>query len=87
MKVKDLMDCDLGLWNRDLIFNCFDPSEALKIVRILISIRNMEDSLIWLFECYGEYLVRTTYHLSMQQTLTHRLGPSSQAHKQVWKEI
>lgn len=65
--VCDLIDQDLGCWNRNMIETHFSPFGTSSILSIPTSLQNMEDVLIWHFEKSKEYLVRSTYHLCMQE--------------------
>lgn len=62
-KVEELIDRDLRQWRKDLIFSCFNPSEAMQIVSIPLSMRLPVDKIIWHKEKDGKYSVRSAYHV------------------------
>ncbi|XP_058783927.1 uncharacterized protein LOC131658676 [Vicia villosa] len=86
-KVAALIDEDLRMWNRDLVFQAFDHDEATQIVSIPLSRSHMMDKRIWHFEKSGEYSVRSAYHLSLQIKDVKAPGPSSPPCKKLWKSI
>ncbi|KAL3830578.1 hypothetical protein ACJIZ3_019380 [Penstemon smallii] len=61
--VSALIDDDLGIWNRDLIFSCFSEEEAAAILSIPLGNRVFTDSLIWHFDRSGSFTVRSAYRL------------------------
>ena len=65
-RVSDLIDWDIHGWKRDIIMAHFNREEAETICRIPLSQRVVKDSVIWLHNKKGEYLVRSRYHLARQ---------------------
>ncbi|XP_058724620.1 uncharacterized protein LOC131596076 [Vicia villosa] len=86
-KVSSLIDRDLGIWKRDLIFNSFDTCVASQIVSIPLALRQSEDTRIWHHEKNGEYSVRSAYHICMHRKAAISPGPSGNSQQRLWKEI
>ncbi|XP_058768576.1 uncharacterized protein LOC131642328 [Vicia villosa] len=86
-RVADLIDEDLKIWKRDIIFQAFDHEEAVQIVSIPLTRGPLRDKMIWHFEKSGEYTVRSAYHLSLQVKDSLMPGPSSPPCKKLWQQI
>lgn len=54
-KVRELIDIDLGEWNKELIFDSFAADEAKKILSIPLSHPPIDDKLIWHHEKSGDF--------------------------------
>lgn len=83
----DLIDEDLRMWNKDLVFQCFEQDEAMKIVNIPLASSHLLDKRIWHFEKSGEFSVRSTYHLSLQARYVNAPSPSRPPCQKLWKAI
>lgn len=62
-KVCDLIDEDLGIWNRELLVECFDNMVMQQILSIPRSFRRPVDKLIWHNEKQIMYSIKSSYHL------------------------
>ncbi|XP_058784773.1 uncharacterized protein LOC131659623 [Vicia villosa] len=87
LMVSDLVDSDLGSWQKEKIFALFNEEDAKQIISIPLSTSGLEDKIIWHFEKDGEYSVRSAYHLCMQEKADKLPGPSSPPDTNLWKAI
>lgn len=86
--VAELIDSDLRLWKRDIIFSVFNEFEAKYIVSIPISFRLLEDKIIWHGEKDGLYSIRSAYHQVGEEKRRAQAGSlSSGSNRSMWKEI
>lgn len=86
-RVADLIDADLKMWKRDLIFQAFDLEEANQIISIPLSRGSLSEKIIWHYEKNGEFSVRSACHLCMQVKDSKNPGPSYPPCKKLWKYI
>lgn len=84
VKVSELIDLDIGCWNRDLVKACFDPVEATQILNIPLSLRRPDNELIWNNEKDGVYSMTPTYHIIFQDKLNKNHGPSCVPDQNLW---
>lgn len=87
VKVCDLIDQNLGIWNRELLVKCFDIMVIQQILSIPLSLRRLVDKLIWHNEQHEEYTVKFAYHLLGVGKQQFCPRPSSTLNKQLWKNI
>ncbi|CAK8577239.1 unnamed protein product [Lathyrus sativus] len=74
-KVQELIDSDLCIWKNNLVQACFNQEEAKQILSIPISLRLPNDELVWNGKKYGEYSVRSVYHICIKEKVSKNLGP------------
>jgi len=65
-RVADLIDCDLGWWNVDLLRVIFNPEEAEVIRGLVLSPLKQNDKLVWTETISGCFIVKSAYHLALQ---------------------
>lgn len=85
--LSELIDKNLGVWNKELIYDRFAADEAKKIVNNLLSRLQFEDKLIWNHEKSGEFSVRSVYHASVLHKDIHKPCPSCITNHKLWQEI
>ncbi|XP_058757456.1 uncharacterized protein LOC131630719 [Vicia villosa] len=83
--VSTLIDKDLGVWKREIIYESFSPDDAKKIVSIPLSRLPNDDKLVWHFEKSGEFSVKTAYHATCSFKTSLLPGPSISACHSLWK--
>ena len=88
-RVSDLIDWDLHGWRRDIIMAKFNWDEAEAICRIPLSRRVVEDTLVWLHNKRGEYIIRSGYHLARQVLRKENWAEASNrsGRQQVWRAL
>ncbi|XP_058759858.1 uncharacterized protein LOC131633155 [Vicia villosa] len=87
MKVSELIDEDLGQWNRTLILDTFMESDAHHVLSIHLSRTLPEDKLIWNHDKDGEFTVKTAYQILSKQKFHLNPGTSADADSSVWKKL
>lgn len=63
IKVCNLIDPELGMWDMQVLRFNFDAHDVPHISSIPLSSRLREDKLIWHFGKDGDYSVKMVYHL------------------------
>jgi hypothetical protein len=85
--VKELFVADSRMWNTNLIYQIFLPSEAHDIVNIPLTSSESDDFLFWSGERHGEYSVRSDHHLLCNEKVLNQSGLSSSLWDNLWKLI
>lgn len=82
--VCDLIDQDLGCWNRELVLSSFNAHDV-HILSIPLSTRKPNDEIVWHAEKTGCYSVKTAYRRLQTHMLLRNPGPSSLSSNCLWK--
>ena len=85
LKVSDLIDPNLGTWDRELVNDIFWEEDAKHILSIPIR-PDMEDTIAWHFDPKGTFSVKSAYHVleeNKQRDQEKQRGESSKAPVQV----
>jgi len=64
-KVHTLINPDLGVWKQDMVHQLFLPHEALMILGIPLSKRNLPDRIVWAQTPFGLFSTSCAYKLLM----------------------
>ena len=91
--VSDMIDPNLGTWDRELVNDIFWEEDAKHILSIPIR-PDMEDTIAWHFDPKGTFSVKSAYHVleeNKQRNQEKQRGESSKAPIQVgvldWRKI
>lgn len=64
--VSDLIDHDLHVWRTDVVMAMFRSEGTDAICKILLSQSYVSDSIIWLHNNNGRFIVKSTYRVAQQ---------------------
>ena len=64
MTVLELIDSELHVWRGDMIMTLYHRDDATVITKIPLSRRNVSDSIIWLHNKNGMFLVKSAYKVA-----------------------
>lgn len=64
--VVDLIDLDLHWWRRELIMSMFHIEDAEVICRISLSHRHVPNTIFWMYNKNGRFLVKLAYKVAVQ---------------------
>ena len=64
--VADLIDPDTGWWDREFVMQHFNQEDGKAILRVSLSRRVINDVPYWTFTKFGEYMVKSGYHIARQ---------------------
>ena len=84
--VSSFIDLDTRWWKVDVIRATFLPHEASTILKISISYNLPQDSLIWIGNKRGTFLVNSAYHIATGLVDTSEDGEST-SRTLLWKRI
>ena len=87
--VSSLIDRDTKWWKADVVKTLFLPFEADMILKIPLSQRLPEDSLIWIGNKRGVFTVKSAYHIAAKIQSDKDLGESSSGDSRsiIWKKL
>lgn len=86
--VAEIIETDIGQWNKSLIEELFEPSEAARILAMPRPLSHMEDEMVWRFTKQGWFTVKSAYHRaagSFSPIAGRR--PSTSSVQKGWAEI
>lgn len=85
---NEIIDIEIGDWDRALIYQLFNPTEAEIICRVPISRGRAEDKMVWCPTRNGMFTVKSAYHLELQRTI-NQTGECSvpSRNSMYWKSI
>lgn len=66
-KVSSLIDSESGWWNYSLIVSIFERNEVEQICSVPLSPMKRPDKVIWSGTKHGGFMVRSAYHMAVQQ--------------------
>ncbi|XP_040367431.1 uncharacterized protein LOC121050669 [Rosa chinensis] len=69
--VNDLIDAELHEWLEDVVVEMFSDMEAEIITKIPISLRALDDRLVWHFTPKGIFTVKSCYHVARTASSLH----------------
>ena len=86
--VSSLIDQDTKWWKANVVRTLFLPFEADMILKIPLSQRLPEDSLIWIGNKRGVFTVKSAYHIAAKLQSDKDLGESSfgDSRSIIWKK-
>ena len=64
MTVSELIDSELHVWRGDMIMTLYHRDDAIVITKIPLNRRNVSDSIIWLHNKNGMFLVKSAYKVA-----------------------
>ena len=64
MAVSELIDPELHVWRGDMIMTLYHRDDAIVITKIPLNRRNVSDSIIWLHNKNGMFLVKSAYKVA-----------------------
>ena len=64
--VSDLIDHDLHAWRIDVVMALFHGKDADAICKILLNQRYVFDSITWLHNNNGKFIVKLAYRIAQQ---------------------
>ena len=67
--VSDLIDWQEHKWDKERIEASFHKFDAEAILKILLSRRLVQDSIVWIHTKNGKYSVKSGYHIAKQLKL------------------
>ena len=86
--VSQLIDHQTRAWDKDVVRSIFIPFEAKNILGIPLSHTQQEDTLIWGGTKTGDFVVRSGYHLLLEESHSSDPGSSNIAPQaQMWNSI
>ena len=87
--VSSLIDQDTKWWKANVVRTLFLPFEADMILKIPLSQRLPEDSLIWIGNKRGVFTVKSAYHIAAKLQSDKDLGESSfgDSRSIIWKKL
>lgn len=63
VRVVDLIDWSAGCWCREVLQNHFIQADIERICSIILSLLAEEDKIMWQYEFFGDYIVKSGYLL------------------------
>lgn len=86
--VGRLIDTETGRWNRNLVQQVFNTTDAKQILSIPIGSSQQEDRRVWRFTKHGFFTVKSAYHRAVQiMSNIHDDRASGSSIPKEWKKI
>ncbi|KAB2633991.1 hypothetical protein D8674_036633 [Pyrus ussuriensis x Pyrus communis] len=88
--VSDLIDAENRCWKEEVITELFSELEGNLIISLPISLRLLEDKVIWHFDKKGLFSVKSAYHVALDliTNRSHYASYSGDSHSSlIWKLI
>ena len=67
--VSSFIDDDTKWWKADVVYSLFLPFEANTILLIPLSYNLLKDSLIWIGNKHGTFIVKSAYHIALSMVI------------------
>lgn len=83
VRVAEMIDWSVGCWRREALQNHFIQVDIDRICAIRLSLLTEEEKIIWQYESFGDYTVRSGYHI-LQNILSDKVNSTD---KRVWTII